>query len=206
MTIHFLLFIATGISLIIVPGPDMLYVVGRSLTRGWLSAWYSALGVALGYALFTIMVAIGVGVIWENYPIIFSSVKIAGLAYLGYLALKLLRSNGRVSADFDDSNNSLKDDFILGIITSTLNPKGILFYFSILPQFFTPSLAPFWKYAILYGLTTSVLCLFLYFAIGLVALYGARRIPIDAQRRRLLSRLSAAMLLLAMAALLITSP
>lgn len=68
---HFFLFIVMVTSLIIVPGPHMLYVVGQSITRGRLACWYSTLRTASGYAVFTILVAVGVGFIFEARPGLF---------------------------------------------------------------------------------------------------------------------------------------
>lgn len=86
MAWHFFLFIVMVTNLIIVRGPDMLYVVSPSITRGRLACWYSALGIASGYAVSTILVAVGVGFIFEARPGLFLTIKIAGLIYLTYLA------------------------------------------------------------------------------------------------------------------------
>lgn len=209
MTIHFFLFVVMVMSLIIVPGPDMLYVVGRSILRGRAAAWYAALGVSFGYMVFTILVAAGVGLIFERSPLLFLSLKIAGLVYLGYLAYRLFSADGEVEMTGEPTENararSLRADFVFGILTSTLNPKGILFYFSILPQFFVTGTSPLWAQAMLYGLTTSILCLLMYYAAGLGAIYGASRWQMTPSRRRSVSRISGSVLLAIIGVLVITT-
>lgn len=205
MAWHFFLFIVMVTSLIIVPGPDMLYVVGQSITRGRLACWYSALGIASGYAVFTILVAVGVGFIFEARPGLFLTIKITGLIYLTYLAYRLFTSDGEIQVEDGVSKRSLKADFAFGVLTSTLNPKGILFYFSILPQFFIPGSSALWRQAIIYGLTTSLLCLLIYYAAGLGAIHGLQRWQMTPRRRKRLSQLSGAILLLAIAILIATT-
>jgi threonine/homoserine/homoserine lactone efflux protein len=205
MVSHFFLFIVMVTSLIIVPGPDMLYVVGRSIVRGRLAGWYSALGVAAGYAIFTVLVAAGVGFIFETRPELFFAIKIAGLIYLTYLAYRLFISDGEIQVESAVSRRSLKADFAFGVLTSTLNPKGILFYFSILPQFFILGSSPLWRQAVIYGLTTSVLCLLIYYTAGLGAIYGLQRWQMTPHRRKRLSQASGAILLFAIAILIATT-
>jgi threonine/homoserine/homoserine lactone efflux protein len=205
MVLHFSLFVVMVTSLIIVPGPDMLYVVGRSILRGRLAGWYSALGISFGYGLFTILVAAGVGLILETNPALFNAIKICGLLYLSFLAYRLFNADGLVESGGDSPAPSFKSDFIFGVVTSTLNPKGILFYFSILPQFFVVGSGPLWHQALIYGVTTSLLCLMIYYAAGLGAIYGLRRWQMNARRRKLLSQISGIVLLVAIAILILTT-
>lgn len=206
MSIDFLLFVALVVSLIAVPGPDMLYVVGRSITRGRTAAFFAAAGIASGYLGFTVLVATGVGVIFARDETVFRAVQAAGLAYLLYLAWRLVRSDGRGETDVVVPGTSRAQDFLFGVLTSALNPKGILFYFSILPQFVTPGVGPIWRQALLLGVTTSVLCLVLYFAAGLLASAGSRRWATDPARRRVVARVAAAILLVAVCLVATTRP
>jgi len=205
MDLNFFLFVAMVMSLIIVPGPDMLYVVGRSILHGRAAAWYAALGIAFGYTVFTILVAAGVGLIFERSPVLFLGLKVTGLVYLAYLAYRLFSSTGEIEMTGNAPARTLREDFVFGILTSTLNPKGILFYFSILPQFFVIGASPLWEQALLYGLTTSILCLIMYYAAGLGAIYSASRWQMTPTRRRTVSRISGSVLLFAVAVLVITT-
>lgn len=197
MTTTYPLFIALVISLIAVPGPDMLYVVGRSVSRGRAAAFFAAGGIAAGYLVFTGLVAVGVGVIFALDESVFRAVQVAGLLYLSYLAWRLFRSDGIGEGEIDVPGISRAADFFFGVMTSALNPKGILFYFSILPQFVTPAAGPLWRQALLLRATTSLLCLALYFAAGLLASAGSRRWATSPERRRLIARAAGVVLVVA---------
>lgn len=80
-----------------------------------------------------------------------------------------------------------------------MNPKGILFYFAILPQFVSPAAGPLWPQALLLGATTSLLCLVLYFAAGVLADAGSRRRVDNAGSGKLVSRAAGAVLVVAIA-------
>ncbi|WP_043540308.1 LysE family translocator [Salinarimonas rosea] len=197
MPASYLLFVATVVSLIMVPGPDMLYVVGRSMTRGRVAAFWAATGIAAGYLVFTGLVALGVGLVFQLEESVFRVVQALGLAYLSWLAYRLFTSDGSLVETADVPGISRGEDFAFGVLTSALNPKGILFYFAILPQFVSPAQGPLWSQALLLGATTSGLCLVLYFAAGLFADAGSRRWVGSPRRRRLVARGAGAVLLVA---------
>jgi threonine/homoserine/homoserine lactone efflux protein len=199
---RYLVFVATVVSLIAVPGPDMLYVLGRSLTSGGRAGCFSAAGIAAGYALLTLLVAAGFQLVFEAFPALFVAVKYIGVAYLSWLALRLIRSDGGFDALSRRPGRSDWAAFSAGVATSLLNPKGLLFYFAILPQFFAAADGPFWRHALIYGWTTSFLCLTLYSALGCAASYGARRWTPEPAANRGLSRLAGALLLLSVLAML----
>jgi len=195
---EYAVFVAMVVSLIVVPGPDMLYVVGRSLVRGRLATIYSALGISVGYVLFTGLVAAGLGVVVALNETWFAVVKGAGLVYLTYLAIRLFAATGEGSAEPGARSASRGQDFAFGVLTSALNPKGILFYFAILPQFLVlDSDVALWIQALLLGLTTSALCFVIYAGAGLVAVSGARRWVVGPRGRRRVSRLAGCALLAA---------
>lgn len=197
MPSQFFLFIVTVVSLIMVPGPDMLYVVGRSMARGRGAAFWAALGIAAGYLVFTGLVALGAGVIVLLEERVFRAVQVLGLLYLTYLAFRLFTSAGALTPGTDMPGISRMEDFAFGVLTSALNPKGILFYFAILPQFVSPTAGPLWSQALLLGATTSFLCLVLYFATGLAAGAGSRRWVTSAGRNKLVARGAGAVLVVA---------
>ncbi|MFN3686744.1 LysE family translocator [Salinarimonas sp.] len=196
---EFFVFLVLVISLIVVPGPDMLYVVGRSLVHGRSGALYASAGIAAGYLLFTGLVAVGVGVLFALDETVFRVVQICGLAYLTYLAWRLFRADGMMPEGAPNSTASKSGDFLFGVATSALNPKGILFYFSILPQFIVPAGGALWRQALILGSTTSFLCLVIYCAAGLSAHAGSKRWVTSASRRRTVARLAGVMLILAIA-------
>ena len=199
---RYLVFVATVVSLIAVPGPDMLYVLGRSLGSGGRAGCFSAAGIASGYALLTLLVAAGFQLVFEAFPSLFLALKYIGVAYLSWLAFRLIRSDGGFEAPKPGRGRTDWAAFSSGVATSLLNPKGLLFYFAILPQFFAAADGPFWRHALLYGWTTSFLCLTLYSALGYAASYGARKWTPEPAASRNLSRLAGGLLLLSALAML----
>lgn len=133
-------FLIAAWSLNLTPGPDMLYVVTRSVARGRMAGVVSSLGVATGGLIHTAAAALGLSVILANSAVAFLIVKYVGAAYLIYLGIvsccdkKPLERNG-----IERDSNSLARLYYQGLITNVLNPKVALFFLSFLPQFTNPA-------------------------------------------------------------------
>lgn len=202
MPATFPVFIVTVVSLIIVPGPDMLYVTARSVLHGRRFAFYAAAGIASGYAVFSVLLALGIKVLLDAHPAILQTMQVVGLCYLSYVAYALLTDDGRLDPPEEEGDPTpqigkltAKTSLTMacfgnGVLTSLFNPKGILFYFSVLPQFIDPAADPFWQAALLYGFTTAFLCLLIYLGAGIGAIYWTHAWLVNAARRRLVSRIS----------------
>lgn len=128
-------FAALSLALIAVPGPDWAYIIAAGV-RGRVVA-PAVSGLLLGYVVITAVVVFGLGPIAGNAPILLVALTIGGAGYLIYLGVKTLRSTAQV-----DNKDVLLDSaggawgYILrGAAVSGLNPKGVLFFLSILPQF-----------------------------------------------------------------------
>lgn len=201
MSGRYFFYVATVVSLIAVPGPDMLYVLGRSMAHGRRAGAFSSLGIATGYAFMTLLVAAGFQAVFGTWPTLFSILKYGGIVYLTYLACRLIASDGALQHEAGPLSNSDWRAFSSGVATSALNPKGLLFYFSILPQFFVAGTWPFWQHALVYGFTASLLCLVLYSALGAAAVFGARRWIVGPTSRRRMAQISGVVLLAAVATL-----
>jgi threonine/homoserine/homoserine lactone efflux protein len=133
-TATLLLFAATVLPLICTPGPDMLFITAQTLSRGAGAGLRATAGVCLGYVLHSLLVALGVAAIIAASPLLFECLRWLGAAYLAYLAIQLIRSAlrpGRLAAVAARSGGVVRR----GFLTAFLNPKGMLIYFAILPQF-----------------------------------------------------------------------
>jgi threonine/homoserine/homoserine lactone efflux protein len=133
---NLLTFAIAALLLIAVPGPSVLFVIGRALALGRRGGLLSVLGNALGELLQIAAVALGVGVVLAQSIVLFSVVKFAGAAYLIYLGVQAIRHRGRgpVAADPTRSASTvrmLREGFIVG----ATNPKSIVFFVAVLPQF-----------------------------------------------------------------------
>ncbi|MBN9135782.1 MAG: LysE family translocator [Phyllobacterium sp.] len=138
MEIHtLLLFTATVLPLICTPGPDMLFVASQAIAGGRAAGMRATAGVCLGYLVHSTLVAIGLAAIVAASPLLFEALRWIGIAYLLYLACKLIASAlqaGRVTVAARPASRQLQR----GFLTAFLNPKGMMIYFAILPQFIQP--------------------------------------------------------------------
>jgi threonine/homoserine/homoserine lactone efflux protein len=136
-----LLFVISGLLLNVTPGPDTLYIVGRSSTQGLRAGTVAALGIGAGTLIHITAAALGLSALLAASAMAFSVVKWAGAIYLVYVGLSLLRSAaaapqpGRASAL---APASLRTVFLQGFLTNVLNPKVALFFLAFLPQFVAP--------------------------------------------------------------------
>jgi len=169
METNVVLFLVTVVSLIIVPGPDMLYVTSRALADGRSSGVKAAVGISGGYLVFTILVSMGLGAVFEANPKLFFAFKIVGMAYLIYLAYRLFVADLVAFTQDGQRGTTVTNEVIYGFLTSVLNPKGLVFYFALLPQFYVPAVMPFWVYALIFGSVTSLLCFLIYSSVGVFA-------------------------------------
>jgi len=133
---NLLAFAVAALVLIAVPGPSVLFVIGRALALGRKGGLLSVLGNAAGEVVQIAAVALGVGVVLAQSLLLFSVVKFAGAAYLVYLGIQAIRHRGSGPTAADPANPSstarvLREGFIVG----ATNPKSIVFFVAVLPQF-----------------------------------------------------------------------
>ncbi|MGI9824660.1 LysE family translocator [Agromyces sp. Marseille-Q5079] len=130
-------FVVTSIVLIVIPGPSVLFVIGRSLALGRIGGLLSVLGNAIGMIPLVIAVALGVGAIVAQSVVVFTIVKFAGAGYLVYLGIQAIRHRADAASAATDGATprshwrQLGEGFIVGIS----NPKTIAFFVAVLPQF-----------------------------------------------------------------------
>lgn len=130
------LFVLSGLLLNITPGPDTLYIVGRSTTQGLRAGALAALGIGAGCCLHTLAAAVGVSALLLASATAFTVVKWLGAAYLVYVGVALLRSGGVAEVPSRARRaDPLGRVFAQGLLTNALNPKVALFFLAFLPQF-----------------------------------------------------------------------
>ena len=130
----FVLFALTVIPLIFTPGPDMLFILSQVMGKDAKAGMMATVGVCSGYLVHSVLVALGIAAIIVSFPILFETIRWLGIAYLLYLAFSLVKSvfnNAELKIEKKSANNPIKK----GFFTALLNPKGMLIYFAILPQF-----------------------------------------------------------------------
>ena len=132
----FALFVFSGLLLNFTPGPDTLYIVGRSATQGWRAGATAALGIGAGCCVHTLAAAIGVSALLMASATAFTAIKLAGAAYLVYVGVAMLRSGAIAEVPRERARRDpLRRIFVQGFFTNVLNPKVALFFIAFLPQF-----------------------------------------------------------------------
>ena len=137
---HYWLFIATAIVLILTPGQDTFFILGRSIASGRPAGIAAALGVSAGTIVHTCAAALGLSALLATSPYAFMAVKFAGAAYLLYIGVRALlsRANGVPGGEAASAGDGRWPAFRQGIVTNLLNPKVAMFYLSFFPQFLHP--------------------------------------------------------------------
>jgi threonine/homoserine/homoserine lactone efflux protein len=138
---NLLAFLAAAVVLVIMPGPTVLFVVGRSLALGRRGGLLSVLGNALGILPIIVAVSFGVGAIVAESVVVFTILKFAGAAYLVYLGIQAIRHRRQTAATVQSGPATPKSTWRLigeGFVVGISNPKTIAFFVAVLPQFVAP--------------------------------------------------------------------
>jgi len=126
--VHYEMFLIAAIILNITPGSDTIYILSRSISQGRTTGIYSVLGSSSGCVIHTVLASLGLSVILAQSALAFTSVKIAGAIYLGYLGITMLFTKNNILASQAENAMSNKDAFLQGLMTDVLNPKVALFF------------------------------------------------------------------------------
>ncbi|MEU7429500.1 LysE family translocator [Streptomyces sioyaensis] len=142
-TDRILAFAAMSLLVIVIPGPSVLFVIGRALAHGRRTALATVLGNVLGSYLLVVAVALGLGSLVERSVTVFLAVKLAGAAYLVFLGVQAFRHRkdmkmGTADAPGPPARGDLRT-IADGLLVGVTNPKGIVFFAAVLPQFVDPS-------------------------------------------------------------------
>lgn len=137
---HFGLFVVAGILLNLTPGPDTVYILGRSIAQGRAAGIASALGISAGSIFHTTAAALGLSAILASSALAFGTIKLLGGAYLIFLGIKMILDRGReIRLRSNFRRRTKAAAFRQGVLTNVLNPKVGLFFLAFLPQFIDPS-------------------------------------------------------------------
>lgn len=133
-------FILAALILVISPGPNMIYLISKSITQGKKSGFISLAGVVCGFLFHIIMVSFGLTAVLLAVPLAYTVLKTLGTVYLLYLAYQAIKPKSRNIFDVDKNvaHDGPKKLFTIGFLTNVLNPKVAVFYLSFFPQFIKP--------------------------------------------------------------------
>ncbi|MFF0517766.1 LysE family translocator [Actinomadura nitritigenes] len=143
-----------ALGLVLTPGPNMIYLVSRSVTQGRRAGLVSLGGVALGFVLYVVAATAGITTVFRLVPPVYTVLKLAGAGYLLWLAWQAVRPGGTaVFAPRELPADPPRRLFAMGLVTNLLNPKIAILYVSLLPQFVDPSRGHVAVQSLLLGLT-----------------------------------------------------
>jgi threonine/homoserine/homoserine lactone efflux protein len=129
-----------SLGMVLTPGPNMMYLVSRSITQGRRAGTVSLAGVAVGFLVYLTAANLGLSLIFLAVPELYLAVKLAGAAYLAWLAWKALKPGGTsVFTQQELAPDSPRRLFSMGLLTNLLNPKVAIMYISLIPQFIDPT-------------------------------------------------------------------
>ncbi|QEW04727.1 LysE family translocator [Microbacterium lushaniae] len=126
--------------MVLTPGPNMVYLVSRSISQGRAAGLVSLAGTGTGFLVYMTMAGAGLAVVFVAVPWLFIGLKAAGVVYLAYLAWQALRPSGRgVFEARGLRRDSAAKLFRMGLVTNLLNPKAAVMYLALIPQFIDPA-------------------------------------------------------------------
>lgn len=129
--------VAFGMAL--TPGPNMIYLVSRTLSQGTLAGFVSLCGTALGFVFYMTAANLGLAVVFTVVPWLYTIIKVAGALYLLYLAWTVLRGSAGLFETTQIPRDSKRRLFGMGLATNLLNPKAVILYAAPIPQFIDPA-------------------------------------------------------------------
>ncbi|WP_345816415.1 LysE family translocator [Paraburkholderia sp. PREW-6R] len=134
-----LAFALVSFAMVLTPGPNMIYLISRSLCQGPRAGLVSLGGVALGYVFYMFCAAFGITALLMTVPYAYDALRFCGALYLLYLAWQAVKPGGRSPFQARDlPHDSRRKLFTMGFVTNLANPKIAVMYLSLLPQFISP--------------------------------------------------------------------
>ncbi|WP_322923668.1 LysE family translocator [Paenibacillus campi] len=133
-------FALVALGMVCAPGPNMIYLLSRSITQGRMAGVTSLLGVMLAFTVYIMATMFGLSALFHAVPLLYELIRWLGAGYLLWLAWKSIRqAHHSPLAPPSLSIDSTRKLFVMGFMTNLLNPKAAVLYISLLPQFIDPA-------------------------------------------------------------------
>ena len=133
-------FASLAVAVVLTPGPNLIYMISRSITQGRLAGIIAFGGVAVGFVVYLLCAAFGLTAIVFAVPYAYDALRFVGAAYIAWLAFEALRPGGKSPFQVRTLPvASTRRLFLMGLLTSLLNPKMAIFYLALLPNFIDPA-------------------------------------------------------------------
>jgi len=132
-------FALVALGMAVTPGPNMIYLISRSICQGGMAGLISLGGVTLGYVFYMLCAAFGITALVLAVPYAYDALRFGGVIYLLYLAWRTVKPGGRALFQVGElSKHSPRKLFMMGLVTNLLNPAIAVLYLSLLPLFISP--------------------------------------------------------------------
>ena len=179
-TSHLVAFAVVALGMALTPGPNMIYLISRSICQGRVAGLISLGGVALGFVVYMFCAAFGITALLLAVPFAYDALRFGGALYLLYLAWQAVKPGGRSPFQVRDLPvDSPRKLFTMGFITNLLNPKIAVLYLSLLPQFIDPQYGSVLGQSLMFGVVQIVLSISVNSAVamtaGSIAVFLARK-------------------------------
>ncbi|WP_109481276.1 LysE family translocator [Paraburkholderia sp. C35] len=149
---HLIAFALVALGMALTPGPNMVYLVSRSICQGRTAGLISLGGVALGFVFYMFCAAFGITALLLAVPFAYDALRFGGALYLLYLAWQAVKPGGRSPFQVRDLPvDSPRKLFTMGFVTNLLNPKIAVLYLSLLPQFIDPQHGSVLSQSLIFG-------------------------------------------------------
>ena len=178
-------FILTSALLTLMPGPDILFVLSQGLTRGRGPAWAVSAGLASGLLVHTTAAALGLSLLISRSPVFLQTIKYAGVAYLAYLGIKAFLGRNKRPDTLEEGehpagdNRSFGQMYRVGVTMNLLNPKVILFFLALFPQFLDPASVTPKADIFLLGGIFSVVAFVIFSAVAVISGFLSDKFALD---------------------------
>ncbi|HZH42903.1 MAG TPA: LysE family translocator [Lysobacter sp.] len=147
-------FALIALGMVLTPGPNMIYLVSRSICQGPRAGLVSLLGVGTGFVFYLVCAALGITALVMAIPFAYDALRMAGALYLLYLAWQAVRPGGRSPFQVRDlPPDSPRRLYTMGVLTALFNPKIAVLYLSLLPQFIDPRHGSVFTQSLVLGVT-----------------------------------------------------
>jgi threonine/homoserine/homoserine lactone efflux protein len=173
-------FALISLGLVLTPGPNMIYLISRSITQGPAAGIISLGGVALGFVFYMLCAAFGITALLLAVPLAYDALRFAGVAYLLWMAWQAIKPGGHSPFQVRELEvDSPRKLFAMGFVTNLLNPKIAMLYLALLPQFIDPAAGSvLWQSMVLGSIQTVISVSvngMIALAAGSIALFFAQR-------------------------------
>lgn len=157
---HLATFALVALGMVLTPGPNMIYLISRSISQGRSAGLISLGGVALGFVFYMLCAAFGITALVLAVPYAYDALRFGGALYLLYLAWQAVRPGGHSPFQMRDLPvDRPRKLFAMGFVTNLLNPKIAVLYLSLLPQFIDPAHGSVLGQSLALGMTQIVISL-----------------------------------------------